>query len=373
MVSKSHVVAAYHGKLRELANLGIELTVITPPRWGNQKLEIRETGGYKLCVLPCLLSGYTHFHFYTARIAPIDADLIHLEEEPWSLVTYQFMRHCVKARKQTIFFTWQNILKNYPPPFAYFERFTLAHTAGAIAGNEEARRILETKGYQKPIRVIPQLGVDAAHFKKRDVTDLKAKLALEGKFVVGYVGRLVEAKGIADLIRALTLLPEQCAVVLVGGGEFQQQAQQLATKLSLNSRIRWVPQVPSLGVAEYMNLFDVLVLPSRTTPTWKEQFGRVLIEAMACETVPVGSNSGEIPNVIGDAGLTFAEGDLAELAAQLLLLYHRRDLMTELGCKARARVLEKFTHRRIAEETVRLYSEVLSERRQPRECALVYG
>jgi len=111
-----------------------------------------------------------------------------------------------------------------------------------------------------------------------------------------------------------------------------------------------------------MNMFDVLVLPSRTTRSWKEQFGRVLIEAMACETPVVGSSSGEIPKVIGDAGLIFPEGDVVTLAHILGCVHDTAELGTQLGKKGRGRVLEMFTHRRIAEETVRLYRELLGTR-----------
>jgi len=360
MVSKSQVLGAYHGKLRSLAKHGIDLTVITPPRWGTDKLEIRNTVDYKLRVLPCLLSGYTHFHFYTAPIGPIEADLVHLEEEPWSLVTYQFMRRCVSLKKPTVFFTWQNINKKYPPPFAYFERYAFAHAGAAIAGNADAKNILAKRGFSKPVTVIPQFGIDTEIFRKRDVFELRAKLGIANDtFIIGYVGRIVEAKGIADLIHAFSLLPESCTLVLVGGGEFLISAKQLVQRLGVSARVRWVPRVVSLEIPQYMNLFHVLVLPSRTTPRWKEQFGHVLIEAMSSETPPVGSSSGEIPNVIGDAGLVFREGDVPDLAANLRALMEAPGYRASLGSKARNRVLRKFTDDKIAEETVRVYEQAL--------------
>ena len=71
--------------------------------------------------------------------------------------------------------------------------------------------------------------------------------------------------------------------------------------------------MPSTEVPAVLRALDVLVLPSLTTPSWKEQFGRVLQEAMACAIPVVGSDSGEIPHVIGDAGLVTPEGDAAAL------------------------------------------------------------
>lgn len=366
MVSKALVVGAYHGKLRELSSLDVDLTVVVPPSWGKQELEIRRASEYKISILPCALSGFNHFHYYRMRVASIDADLVHLDEEPWSFVTYQFMRACVRLHKPIVFFTWQNINKRYPPPFNYFEHFSFKHAQAAIAGNEEAKEILESRNFTKPIRVIPQFGIDPEFFRKRDVGDLKKRLGLAGKFSIGYIGRIVPEKGAADLIQALAFLPEPCVLVLMGDGDFQPRAEQLAAQFGVTQRVRWVPHVSSLDIPDYMNAIDVLVLPSRTTRRWKEQFGRVLVEAMACETPVVGSNSAEIPNVIGDAGLVFPEGDVAALVGQLRRLNDNPELTAQWGAQGRARVLENFTHRRIAEDTVGLYKQVLAGSTVPR-------
>jgi len=359
MVSKSQVMGAYHGKLRALSRMGVDLTVITPPHWGRQHLEISDFDGYRVRVVPCLFSGYTHFHFYRERLGALDADLVHLEEEPWSIVTQQVMRKCAKAKIPVVFFTWQNIWKRYPQPFAYFERYAHAHAHGAIAGNKEAKLILERRGFAKPVKVIPQLGVDPVIFQPRDASTLRTELSLDHKFVVGYVGRVVESKGIADLVRAMTLLRQHAVLVIVGDGDFSPMVKDLAARLGLVTRIRCLPWVKSLDVPQYMSMFDVLVLPSRTTKRWKEQFGHVLIEAMACDVPVLGSDSGEIPNVIGDGGLVFPEGDIDRLAAHLSELCKNSDYRRELGRKGRARVLRHFTDDRIAEQTLDFYLEVL--------------
>jgi glycosyltransferase involved in cell wall biosynthesis len=360
MVSKSSVLAAHHGKFDELAKMGVDLTVIVPPRWGTQTLEIRQASRYTIRVLPCWFTPRNHFHFYPARIGPIDADIVYLEEEPWSLVTQQFVRLCVKANKPVIFTTWQNIHKNYPPPFDLFERYTFRHAQAAIAGNREVAEVLRDKGFTKPISVVPH-GIDPEVFVKRDVTPLRQRLGLERCFVVGFIGRVLAAKGIADLIRAFTRLPPDSVLLMVGDGDFRAEGQRLAEELGVGSRIRWIPEVPSLEVPNYVNLLDALVLPSRTMSNWKEQFGRVLVEAMACEVPPVGSSSGEIPNVIGDAGLVFPEGDAEALAEQLLCLYRDVELRGRLGRRGRTRVLENYTHRRMAEQNLNLYREVLAQ------------
>lgn len=363
MISKALVVGAYHAKLRELVRLGVDLTVVVPPTWGAQALEVVPPDGYKLLVKRCSFSGNPHVHFYPGISELIEQgnwDLVHIDEEAFLVVTHQALRACGRAGKKAVFFAWQNISKTYPPPFGYFERFSYKHAAGAIAGTAEVRDILLARNFCGPITVIPQFGVDETFFRKREFSELRSRLGLADKFVVGYVGRIVEEKGIADLLHALALLPERCVLVLVGSGEFEAAAKRLAQGLGLSSRIHWVPRISSLEVPDVMNAFDTLVLPSRTTPRWKEQFGRVLIEAMACETPVVGSDSGEIPRVIGDGGLLFAEGEAQMLAERLFFLYGNAQARAEIGVVGRRRVMERFTHREIARETVLFYGGLAS-------------
>ncbi len=101
-----------------------------------------------------------------------------------------------------------------------------------------------------------------------------------------------------------------------------------------------------------------MVLPSLTRPNWKEQFGRVLCEAMACETPVIGSNSGEIPYVIDDAGLVFQEGNSQELAACVRRLLDDPQLYATLATKGRQRVLENYTQEQIAKQTYEVYLEM---------------
>jgi glycosyltransferase involved in cell wall biosynthesis len=363
MISKALIVGAYHAKLRELGRLGVELTVVVPPRWGRNDREQVQPGGYDLLAMDCALSWTPHLHFYP-KISEVVArepwDLVHIDEEAFTVVTYHTLRACLREGRKAIFFTWQNICKRYPPPFNYFERFSYKHVEGAIAGSAEVREVLVARKFSKPVRVIPQFGVDPEFFQKSDGSDLREKLGFAEKFAIGYVGRMVKEKGISDLIHALASLPERCVLMLIGSGELEARMRKLAEELGVHTRIRWVPHISSLEVPQYMNALDVLVLPSRTTSRWKEQFGRVLIEAMGCETPVVGSSSGEIPRVIGDAGLVFPEGDVSALAHQLRILSQNIDVRRELGAKGRARMLENFTHRRVAEETVRFYNQLLS-------------
>jgi len=85
-----------------------------------------------------------------------------------------------------------------------------------------------------------------------------------------------------------------------------------------------------------------------------------LIEAMACEVPVIGSDSGEIPNVIGDSGLVFKEGDVGDLSSKLEVLINNKDVRVELARKGRQRVLNNFTQEKVAKETYKIYQKMMS-------------
>jgi glycosyltransferase involved in cell wall biosynthesis len=92
-----------------------------------------------------------------------------------------------------------------------------------------------------------------------------------------------------------------------------------------------------------MSCCDALVLPSLTTPRWKEQFGRVLPEAMACGVPVIGSTSGNIPAMIGDAGIVVPEGDAGAVAAALRSLEESPERHARLAAAGRRRVVERLS------------------------------
>lgn len=369
MISKALVAEAYQSKLREISRLGVDLFVIIPKCWGVQEVELTKGEGYHLKLLSCLRSGrFSHFYPNIAEIFRMcRVDLLHLDEEPFSPVAFETMMAARLRRVPTLFFTWQNLFETYPWYYKFFERHTFRHVRGGIAGNEEAREILVKRGFRRPTWVIPQFGVDPEIFKKSDSSELRGTLKIAGKFVVGFMGRLVEEKGLDTLLTTLNHLPNDVVVLMVGSGPFQPQLEQICAKLGLEERVRWVPAVPSREVPKYLSAFDVLVLPSRTRPKWKEQFGRVLVEAMACEVPVIGSNSGEIPRTIGNCGYVFPEGDASTLANLLCRLKNDNSLRSALGSQGRARVLAHFTQAEIAQRTVEFYRYILSEGSRKRE------
>lgn len=362
MLSKACLVGTYQRKLEELAKLpDVDLTVVVPPSWrderGVQTLERAYTQGYNLVVEPIALNGQFHLHFYPGlgrRIRQVRPDLVHVDEEPYNLATVQAMWLARRAGAHTLFFSWQNLNRRYPIPFRWFERAVLAWADYAIAGNDDAVAVWRAKGYSGPIRVIPQFGVDPETF--RALPDGRPP----GRgFVAGYVGRLVEEKGVDVLLRAAAGMPGTWRLYILGEGPARPGLQALARELGIADRVSFDALIPSTRMPAYYRQLDVLVLPSRTRPNWKEQFGRVLVEAMACGVPVVGSTCGEIPNVIDRAGLIFPEEDVAALRQALIRLMRDDALRADLAERGRARVLANYTQAQVAQETWEIYRELI--------------
>ncbi|MDH7488470.1 MAG: glycosyltransferase [Anaerolineae bacterium] len=365
MISKACLVGIYQRKLEELARLpDVTLKVLVPPSWndrgGRVPLERVHTERYDLGAIPIAFNGNYHLHFYPdlgRHVRAFRPDIVHIDEEPYNLATWQAMRLARAVGAKALFFTWQNLLRRYPPPFRWMEAYNYRHAACAIAGNQEAVAVLRAKGFAGPVAVIPQFGVDTDRFAPANGMPDPA-----APFTVGFIGRMVPEKGVGLLLDAMAGLGGEWRLMYLGDGPARAELEAHVRAMGLASRVAFQSRVPSVEMPAYLRRLHVLALPSVTRPNWKEQFGRVLIEAMACSVPVVGSSSGEIPNVIGDAGLVFPEGDVEALRAALERLRDDRALWQRLAAAGRARVLAEFTHAQVAQKTYRVYQETLGGR-----------
>lgn len=361
LVSKAFVNAAYQRKCELMAEADPELTLtlISPPswRWGSRETAFQavHNRGYTARVLPIALNGNFHLHWYRGlgrALRDARPDLVHMDEEPYNLATWQGLREARALGARTVFFTWQNLRRDYPPPFRWFERYAMRACSLALAGSADAGAVLRGKGYSGDLRVIPQFGVDEAFFSPGPPPPGDG-------FVIGFAGRLDSEKGVDTLVRALAALPGALLRLAGDGGERARLAA-LAADVGVAERVSFLGTLDAHALLGFYRSLNALVLPSRARPNWVEQFGRVLIEAMACGVPVVGSRTGEIPAVIGDAGLLFGADDVAGLAAALRGLKDAPATARELGARGRQRALERFTMRRIAVDTVAAYRAALA-------------
>jgi len=362
MVSKACLVGAYQTKLEAIAQYpDIDLTVIVPPEWrdpaGTIRLEKAHTQGYRLIVDPMRWNGHFHIHYYPTlkkRIAELRPHIVHLDEEPYNLATWLGWRLARATGAKTLFFSWQNLYNRYPFPFNLMEKQVLAGVDYAILGNAAAADVWQRKGYTGPYQIIPQFGV------RPDLFHPAPGPRPERPFTLGVVGRrIVPEKGVDLVLRAAANLTGDWLIRIAGEGPEQETLELLARQLGIIERVRFDGVIPSTQMAEYLHCMDVVILPSRTLPNWKEQYGRVLQEAMACGLPVIGSDSGEIPHVIGGAGLVFAEGSVNQLQDHMQALLVDPALRQQLGQRGRERVLKHYTQAQIAAKTVTVYRNLM--------------
>jgi len=364
-VSKALVSAVYRDKLESLST-HCEVTALVPERWGRHTPE-PETVDVDIRWERTWLSGFNHFHVYPHAGALLDEvrpDLVHIDEEPYSAVTWQFARLCRQRGIPFVFFAWQNIAKQLLPPFRGMRHRVFADAAGGIAGTPDALDVLRRLGYPGPATVIPQFGVDAHRFypnanERRDVRHTWR--ASEERFVIGYAGRLVPEKGVATLVRAVSRIPD-ADLVIVGDGSERDRLVALVKRLGCTSRVQFLGPLPSGAVGRALRGLDLLVLPSRSTAGWTEQFGRVMVEAMATEVPVIATQTGSIPWVVNDAAVLVPPDDVEALCGAIRALVARPIRRTELATKGRELVARRFTTPIVARETVEWYRSVLGGR-----------
>lgn len=362
MICKACVVGAYQRKLEAMAQgAELDLTVLVPSAWrdpsGVQPLERAYTRGYRLEVVPMHLNGSFHLHWYPTLgrvMRAVRPDLVHIDEEPYNLAAWQALWQARQVGAKALFFSWQNILRRYPPPFSLGEAWLLRRADGAIAGTQSAADVLRAKGCRLPIAVIPQFGVDPELFQLSSQPPETP--------IFGFFGRLVPEKGADLLLRAAAKLKSAGHVFQVriaGQGAERPSLERLAESLGLRDCVTFLGQVPSTRMPRLYADLTALVVPSRTLPNWKEQFGRVMVEAMACGVPVIGAQSGAIPDVLGESGLLFPEEDVQALTAHMARLLADSALRMRLAQSGRARVLAHFTHAQIAAQTLTFYRELL--------------
>ncbi len=339
-----------------------KLIIITPSNWNNQyssKINPERWSAYKgqLLSIPVWKPGNIPLHIYRSIFIPLfqklQPDAIFVRQEPYAAVAAQvYLANRLSIQKPIGFFTWQNIFKKYPFPFQQTQNFVLQESCYAFSGSYSANEVLKQKGYHSNSVILPA-GIDLdIYFPQPESKNLKSQLCpTQDKVIIGYMGRIVEEKGLKTLLNALKKVEHlPWHLVIVGSGSFETEFDTITNELQLTNRVNCVGYVPHSEAPSYLSAFDLLVIPSETRSNWKEQFGRVIIEAIACGTPVLGSDSGEIPHLIQatGGGLTFSEGQPESLAEQLKHLILNPSLRLQLTEQGRVSVSQKYTNTSLA-------------------------
>jgi len=204
--------------------------------------------------------------------------------------------------------------------------------------------------------------VDAELFVPMDRDTAQQASGITGT-ALGYVGRLVPEKGLSGLLDAVAKLDASVGLYFVGDGPMREELADKANALGIAERVHFVGPKPLDQLPSVMNAIDALVLPSLTTASWKEQFGRVIIEAFACGTPVVGSDSGAIPHVIADDGGGFAEDDTQAMARAInACLSQDESVKAQARLRRRERVEAEFTWGVVARRYAELWRGLIEGR-----------
>lgn len=386
VASHTYIVDLNCEKFRTLAQEpDVEVTVVVPQRWqpGGVQNRIIEKAAWqdgRFRVVPISNFSQNNQGMLTFGLDVVKLlrefrpHVIQVEQGSKGLAYAELitLNRLLRLNAKMLFFTWWNLPYELKFPISLLEQYNLGGTDGIISGNQDGADILRDRGYRGPIRVMPQLGVDETLFRPQPQPRLAEKLGIGADdFVVGFVGRFVEEKGLLTLMQALGQLqehPRSWKCLLLGRGPLKAELQKQSEALGISDRLRWVESVPHDDVPRYINLMSTLILPSETTYKfktmtavgWKEQFGHVLIEAMACQVPVIGSDSGEIPHVIGDAGLVFPEGNADELSDRLRTLMDSPETHTDLSKRGYDLAMEKYTNRALAQQALNFYQELVA-------------
>jgi glycosyltransferase involved in cell wall biosynthesis len=372
-IAHSSLTPALRQRERALARCypDVNLEVVTTERWREAEMDVDATPDDLFPVRTARSHLSKHIQLFVYNPRPIikalrahQPDLIDMSHEPYSIAGAEILTLCNWFAPQVpiVMQTNQNILHNYPFPFNWLERRAFRRVAAAYACSETVCEVLRAKGFDKPAPIVP-FGVNTEAFRPRPVRSERS----DGPLTIGYVGRMLPGKGLNVLADALERVRDEAwRLLVVGDGPERAEFERRLTSSNLLDRTRFTGAINFSLVPELFQELDLLVIPTETTKRIREQFGRVIVEAMASGVPVIGSTCGAIPEVIGEAGIVFPEGDAVALARALKQMLSDECLRERLAVAGLERA-KQYSWERVAEKTYDLYQQVVRIREDSRQ------
>jgi glycosyltransferase involved in cell wall biosynthesis len=309
--------------------------------------------------LPVARPGDVNRHRYrdrrtlAAQLRSVEPDVLDLHEEPFSVASAQVL-DAAPPTLPVVMYTAQNIDKRFPPPFCWYERRAYRRIRALYPCSRQAASVSRGKGFGGMIMVLP-LGFDPAVFRpgEQSLDDQELR--------IGLFGRFVPEKGTADAVMILARLNRARAtrLTLVGDGPERESVRSLAARLGIGEQLEIKPWLDPVDLAEEYRRTHVMLVPSRATASWTEQFGRVIVEAHAAGAVVAGYRSGAIPEVANGAGVLVREREAEDLAVRIERLVRDPVEFHRLR-QAGFRLAEGRTWKRVGELHAALYERALA-------------
>lgn len=241
-----------------------------------------------------------------------------------------------------------------------------------LAASEQAKDALLVEGVAKErISMVPQ-GIDTTIFRPKAKTEEVALVSLRERlgikredFVILSVGRLVWEKGWYDLLRAAAKVTKESKknikFLIVGSGPEEKSLQDFIHRVNLSQTVILTGPLPYQDMPDVFRLANLFVHATLPTRYWNEQFGRVLIEAMAAALPIVGTLSGSTKETVGSYGGVFvAPGQFSSLANAILNLMKNPKLLQKIGLRNRQVAVEKYDVRVVAKDIKTIWEKVLA-------------
>jgi glycosyltransferase involved in cell wall biosynthesis len=354
IVSHLYADPANRAKLRELAGLGVSLAVAVPDKWAAGDGKARSTswgddGGVRVVPVPVIgrvaEPGRLHWNRKTLRrlLTDFRPDLLHIEEEPWTQPASLALGLARRLGIRSVLSTAESLPGRYSIAQRFRRERSLRLATGVIGINRLAVDLAIKRRPKVPHLALPQIGITPPPAVTR---------VPHPGLAIGFLGRLVPERGLDILFRACVGLAGKWTLTVIGTGPSQEELEALSERLGISARVSWLGALPREEVDQVWPRLDCLVFPARTTARWVATTARAALHAMANGVPVLASDSGALPEIVGDAGRIVPEEDVAALSAALEALHNNRSECERLGTAARRRIMDEFSDAAIAARTL---------------------
>jgi glycosyltransferase involved in cell wall biosynthesis len=285
-------------------------------------------------------------------IRRVRADLVHVHSEVWGRLVAQALR----GNAPVVAHGAENLGLDFGGRVEARIRGAVArHNARRLAGyvswNRAGVRVLHDAGLpaSAPVAVAPAVVPDATPFLA--VPPRPASSTVN----IGYIGRLVPEKGVQWLVTALDAVPN-IRLVVIGSGPYEDELRAQVRRRGIEAQ--FVGSVPPDEMPRALADLDIVAVPSLARPGWAEQFGRVVCEAMLAAIPVVASDSGALPEVVGDGGIVVPELDHLALHNAITALVDDRAMRVRVGNRGREWALAHFSPGAAARSIRTLWNEL---------------
>ncbi len=376
VVSHSCLSSSARLKLLELIKFGYNIGLVLPSNWISKDFSssmlISPTNlekEIKFFTAPVIRSGHPASHFYPPGwlkyvLMRFKPDIVQVEQEIFSPVSAEVSLWLHLTSTKYINLGFENIRRKLCTSQLLLKKIVINRADALICRNQEGAAISQEEGFRGPILIAPVVGVDPNLFSP------ELRKLSNSVMTIGFAGRLVREKGADILIKAAKELQKsniRLKLLFIGDGPEKGNLQKLAYDLELESDIEWKGYCPFEKMPDAMSEIDALVLPSRSTTNWWEQFGMVLAQAMMMGIPVIGSDCGAIPDVIARKDAVFREEDVFGLSELLRRLVEDDRWREDLSIHNRQRALTNYSNQALANQYQKLYRKLLSVKKIDQE------